>query len=45
MLNVYETIDASKKHLTCEDLYNDEFEINRCNTVGLNVDYATQWLA
>lgn len=45
MLNVSVSIDASNKHLACEDLYNDEFEINRCNTVGLNVEYATQWLA
>ena len=45
MLVVYESIDASQKHLACEDLYNDEFEINRCNTVGLNVEYASQWLA
>lgn len=44
MLNVNVSIDASTKHLDCENLYNDEFEINRCNTVGLNVEYATHWL-
>lgn len=45
MLNVSVSIDASNKHIACEDLYNDAFEINRCNTVGLDVEYATQWLA
>ena len=45
MLNVYETIDASQKHLDCEDLYNDSYEMNRINAVGVSVDYATQWLA
>lgn len=45
MLIVYKTIDASQKHIACEDLYNDAFEINRCNTVGLTVEYATHWLA
>ena len=45
MLIVYETIESYQKHLACEDLYNDEFEINRCNTVGLSVEYASQWLA
>lgn len=45
MLNVSISIDASKKHIACEDLYNDEFEINRINTVGLDIEYASQWLA
>lgn len=45
MLNISVSIDASTKHLACEDLYNDAFEINRCNTVGLDVEYASQWLA
>lgn len=45
MLNVSVSIDASNKHIACEDLYNDEFEINRCNTVVLSVEYATHWLA
>lgn len=44
MLNVYETIDASQKHIACDDLYNDSYEMNRINTVGLSVEYATQWL-
>lgn len=45
MINVSVSINASKNHLACEDLYNDEFEINRCNTVGLEIEYASQWLA
>ena len=44
MLVVYESIDASNKHLACDDLYNDSYEMNRINAVGLNVDYATHWL-
>lgn len=45
MLVVYESIDASQKHLDCDDLYNDSYEMNRINAVGLSVEYATQWLA
>ena len=45
MLIVYETIDASQKHTACDDLYNDSYEMNHINTVGLNVEYASQWLA
>ena len=44
MLVVYESIDASQKHLDYDDLYNDSYEMNRINAVGLNVEYASQWL-
>lgn len=44
MLIVYETIDASQQHLACDDLYNDSYEMNRVNSVGLEVAYATNWL-
>ena len=44
MLNVSVSIDASQKHIACDDLYNDSYEMNRINAVGLNVEYATHWL-
>lgn len=44
MLIVYETIESYQKHLDCDDLYNDSYEMNRINAVGVSVDYATHWL-